>query len=582
VPKPTPAPHDVWGQQLNNFLSNLVISVEDYGAVGDGVTDDTAAIRNALTAANALARVGLTGTIFHPGATVLFPRGTYALTSLAAPLDILCNVQGANAQLLIQDAYSGIAVRVGHTTSGSLFQNAVIDLPDVTKSNSASIVTNSVGTRVMNLSNSKLTFGRTAYFETGIHFTGLGQGTAYNQINIGWVSYSKVSIKLLPDTGGWVNQNTFVGGGIQQSPGAFGGGLHRSGWRHLVLDGASINPVNGNTFVGTSFEGDVSEYTFHITNAYDNVWVGTRHETGTTPTAVTASASSANLSSTAHGLAVGDMVYMNASSLPGGMHAAPWYVISVADANTFTISQQKGGTAVVFSSAGSGVTFLRPQRIYLDTSGGTVLNNVIRDPMTSTGFLEIVNPSAAGAGNNVHSVNTTTLDNYYTDGAPPFRARNRNSSPTNRPMFAAYPSGANPVENPHGWTAAIGDTGLLFSTSGTEQGRVSQSGGVLNYKRPADSVSYELASCRRSPSLISIVSLSLTATTTTTTTVTLTGASTNDHVVITPSANLPAGVAIAYARVSAADTITIGFLNITGSPISLTVDIQAIAIRRFF
>lgn len=151
-------------------------------------------------------------------------------------------------------------------------------------------------------------------------------------------------------------------------------------------------------------------------------------------------------------------------------------------------------------------------------------------------------------------------------------------------MFAAYPSGSNPVEDPYGWTASLGDAGVVYAASGAETGRVTcTSGGVLNYKRPADSVAFELGSMRRAPALITSISgLSLTASTTTTTTVTLTGASVRDHVIITPDANLPAGVAIAFARVSSTDTITIGFLNITGSPISLTVDIQAMVVRRFF
>jgi hypothetical protein len=50
-------------------LADTVVSVKDFGAVGDGATDDTAAIQAALTAAGAAG-----------GATVYLPGGTYKLT----------------------------------------------------------------------------------------------------------------------------------------------------------------------------------------------------------------------------------------------------------------------------------------------------------------------------------------------------------------------------------------------------------------------------------------------------------------------------------------------------------------------
>jgi len=51
-----------------SMITGAVINVLDYGAIGNGIADDTAAITAAVTAASA-------------GSTVYFPVGTYKVTS---------------------------------------------------------------------------------------------------------------------------------------------------------------------------------------------------------------------------------------------------------------------------------------------------------------------------------------------------------------------------------------------------------------------------------------------------------------------------------------------------------------------
>lgn len=82
-----------------------VVSVKDFGAVGDGVTDDTAAIQAALTAAE--------------GGTLYGPEGTYIITAtinlpsnILVQLDPLATIQSANTGISLLKATSKTNVRV--------------------------------------------------------------------------------------------------------------------------------------------------------------------------------------------------------------------------------------------------------------------------------------------------------------------------------------------------------------------------------------------------------------------------------------------------------------------------------------
>lgn len=89
-----------WGDILNTFLSvshdsegrlkNLWFNVKDYGAVGNGSTDDTAEIQAAIDAAEAA--VATTG-----GATVFFPQGAYLVSSTLTVQSSNVNIMGLGA-----------------------------------------------------------------------------------------------------------------------------------------------------------------------------------------------------------------------------------------------------------------------------------------------------------------------------------------------------------------------------------------------------------------------------------------------------------------------------------------------------
>lgn len=72
--------------------------------------------------------------------------------------------------------------------------------------------------------------------------------------------------------------------------------------------------------------------------------------------ALTFTASSADIASTAHGLAVNDVVVFTA--LPAGMTALvadqAYYVVAVPNANTFQVASARGGAAIVVNAGGGG------------------------------------------------------------------------------------------------------------------------------------------------------------------------------------------------------------------------------------
>jgi len=84
----------------------LVLNVKDYGAVGDGTTDDTAAIQAAIDA--------VPGTTSLAGATILFPYGQYRVTSqitIAMPGVHLMASGGFTALILPDAAMTGVVFR---------------------------------------------------------------------------------------------------------------------------------------------------------------------------------------------------------------------------------------------------------------------------------------------------------------------------------------------------------------------------------------------------------------------------------------------------------------------------------------
>jgi hypothetical protein len=544
-------------------LRGVEISPEDFGAVGDGTADDTTAVIAAFTYANTFVFDGLASTIHHPGAEVVL-RGKYKLTSLASAISIKCNVKSKGASFIVPAAYASEVVRIGYDSVGDLLSTANIELPDIYKA-AISAVAGSVGVRVANLNTSRVWFGRTTSFETGLLFGGIGQGCVYNDFYLNHLSYCTKLISIIPGTAGWANDNNFYKGNLYQ-----GGGHRVSGNYQVYIDGTN-STVASNNFWGISLEGDGSEYLVYVKKAGNNTFWGAHHESGFAALDVTVSG--ATLTDVAHGLAVGDMLMLYATVLPTGMYdLQAYYVIATPTADTFTIGLDKNGSAITFSSAGTAVKYIVQNRVLFDGAGSvqTYDNTFVNLFTPPSNTLQVIE-SGSTAYNNAVIADGKLYKASATNNSdiPPFQGVNTSSSSL-RPVFAAYENTTDPTEDPTYWKTAISPRGVLFASSGAELARLFNSAGNAFWSVAGGS-SYQIGLPLRS-GILNVTALAVPANGRATTTGTLTGAAVGDFVSVTPYNAWPDGIALAWARVSAADTVQLCFHNWTGSLINLTTD----------
>lgn len=249
-----------------SMIQGAPVNVLDFGAVGDGVTDDTAAIQAAADYAASI------------DAPLYGPQGDYLVTST---ISLVCDGDLSAMTIKASGAAVSPVVRFGTTTGGPTAYK-IMSLPRVVNTTRAPGTWGSgVGIELANCDTCTFTVPSVSQFEIGLTCGGYTTGFAHNTVNLMFVYSNKVNLQLKPaGSGGWCNQNTFVNGRLGFNSNDFTTSGY-VGTRQVLLDkgATSFGGPNTNTFIGTSFESDLVQYMVEFRESTaNNVFLNCRYE----------------------------------------------------------------------------------------------------------------------------------------------------------------------------------------------------------------------------------------------------------------------------------------------------------------
>jgi Pectate lyase superfamily protein len=105
-----------WTGTTWKVLNESLINVKDYGAVGDGVADDTAAIQRIID------RVSPLGSTLNNGQTIFFPEGIYSMNIETRSNTSILKGEGNSATFFKSFTPNGYAVVIGHNDAWKKIQ----------------------------------------------------------------------------------------------------------------------------------------------------------------------------------------------------------------------------------------------------------------------------------------------------------------------------------------------------------------------------------------------------------------------------------------------------------------------------
>lgn len=181
-------------------LENVVINVKDFGAIGDGYSNDNAAIKNAIAYANT-----------KEGSTLFFPHTTSYLIDETIFIPSTISVK-MDAHILYAGNLNEPCLVIGGpdlVTSNKIYEIRVRRSVRSDWSDE-----NCIGVKAVNLDTSHLRVFESQNFTIGVQTIGFNKGFAYSTITLGRIINNKIALDVTNEGTGWCNDNIFDGGRI--------------------------------------------------------------------------------------------------------------------------------------------------------------------------------------------------------------------------------------------------------------------------------------------------------------------------------------------------------------------------------
>ena len=218
-----------------------VFNVKDYGAVGDGSTDDTDAIEACIAAAAAAGH----GQVYFPETT-----GGYKTT------DTITFDNNADVDMCGFIKYAGpdgrAAIVVGSTSALTWKRNLKLEAIRAVQADWTSEA--DIGIKLLNVDGCTINIVRTQGFTIGAQLIADGDyGTVHNLVTLNKMWYAKVGLDLYSVNGGWTNENLFFGGNFSVWSGLYVEAESKSRYGIRLRNGGAYG-ANNNVFHKPSFE----------------------------------------------------------------------------------------------------------------------------------------------------------------------------------------------------------------------------------------------------------------------------------------------------------------------------------------